>query len=661
MQEQEEIIHDEDYKKNEYSIINKMLLYPSGIDIINREITTTIFETNNINMTRIHAPKNKPDNIFRLMTYNVHYWKDSHEKDSLYHIYTALTTMKPDIVCIQEAVFDNLLNTTINRFGYKIVTFCNNVPSWFNFPYGNMILISNSFHKKLASLGGDFFNLCSGSKCNLGQKNMTLPENCVSNPIDKYECITGETRCMIKIQLPLFDIICTHLDVENPLVRIKQLNHINSQIRRPTIICGDFNLINFHDFDENNSGANGKKFLQERIQNPRFTPSYKEYMYITKMLQWRDSFEITNKDPINYTVNTCVRTDFIFFAGNFDTINKTCKIIDTGVFFTNASDHLPVFVDIDNNDNAIEIIDDHYINRQYNTPISVGEFVNLYEMRRGIKLDGETMVDKMNNIHFYNGQKITDYKWFNDDGSVGENYVFTDPSHKYPSEYENRFNMGGIYGYLEKYLDASIISYQFTEEISTKYNKFTNVFDFKFNILSDNDIKILLVTDNYDNTFTGYNKNNDIEYDVIVLNNRELSEIKITNRLYNSVLRRHPLIQLNSHIISQRLHDFNNQNKEIQLSSTTNIKQKILEFLTDNEMPRSNDIIYMEYNDNLTEGTYIMFANGPFGNSFNEYLSNCVVTNIYDRISTLLQARQKYIKYKYKYLKLLANKNLQTK
>lgn len=65
-----------------------------------------------------------------------------------------------------------------------------------------------------------------------------------------YQEQTNENKCFIKIVLPYFDIICVHLDAYYRKYRIEQLNQINAQISRKTIIVGDFNFFNVNDFLE---------------------------------------------------------------------------------------------------------------------------------------------------------------------------------------------------------------------------------------------------------------------------------------------------------------------------------------------------------------------------------------------------------------------------
>ena len=309
-------------------------------------ITKNMIDNYHINIqnyTKFNDLVNYDNKSIRIMTYNVHYWTNANEETNIKNIINDIKKLNPDIVCLQEVTIGKnkhnqedvgeLLNPE-----YRILSFCNTVPSWNDVPYGNMILIKRKYENELKELIKKVYtnypiNFCdlTKEKCYYGQKNTTY---------DKKHNDYSETRCYIKVKLPEFNIICTHLEVNDNSseIRIKQLTQIHEDIKKesnPTIILGDFNFVNYDDYNYN---INYKTLLQ-KLEHPKITDN--EYKYI-KQLGWSDSFEKINSIPPNMTSWAGTRIDYIFF---YDPNNKLI-INNTGVYFSNNSDHLPVIVDI---------------------------------------------------------------------------------------------------------------------------------------------------------------------------------------------------------------------------------------------------------------------------------------------------------------------------
>lgn len=195
---------------------------------------------------------NKHENSIRIMSYNVHFWTDVNEKDNLVKICDTILELQPDIVCLQEVKATTIYTSKHKLLDeYEILSFCNVTPSWFSDIYGNMILINKLFKIKIKkSSYSEYYsmNICGKTnKCNLSQFNNTYKslKCCSKHTPDKLTLDSSdETRCFIKISLPSFDIICTHLEAYNTDKRILQLKELDEYITRETYILGDFNMIN---------------------------------------------------------------------------------------------------------------------------------------------------------------------------------------------------------------------------------------------------------------------------------------------------------------------------------------------------------------------------------------------------------------------------------
>ncbi|ARF09405.1 exodeoxyribonuclease III [Indivirus ILV1] len=287
---------------------------------------------------------NKPvhvrnDNIFRLATYNVHYWskisccgddKKKKEISNYNGILDIVREIDPDIICFQEVNYGKTkyitedLNDALKNRNFKILSYCNTVPSWFDVPYGNAIAVN----KRRTELYED-------SHKKVPQKNKI------------YENYSGTTKCFIDIRIYGIRIICTHLDVHDNTgkVRMEQIRELNGYTNDgiPTIILGDFNLINVDDYNDDQTYLND---LQTAAKNREEYISTEEYKLI-KSLGWIDSFDVKGDKPL-YTVWNSSRVDYIFFK-NFNRQQLNDLIMGSYVHFTSESDHIPVFVDLDLN------------------------------------------------------------------------------------------------------------------------------------------------------------------------------------------------------------------------------------------------------------------------------------------------------------------------
>lgn len=338
-------------------------------DYVNRRIDRAINTNKYVKIVK-YAQENQMNNLiertensFRICTYNVHYFSkniidknlnDSSnlpkitETNNINMITEALVNINPDILCTQEIIFgvikdepDNLktvqnecldencdANKIFNNIGLSLVSFCSVIPSWFKVPYGNAIWINNNFKDKL--------KICKDLSCSdLQQDYDILPKN--KNYVKDPKLV--ETKCFIKITLfNKIDIVCLHLDAVSKNIKLNmlQLDKINSVLDKPTIITGDFNLV-------------------RRIDNLKSN----EYVdMIHKRYGWVEAFDAIG---ISHTLTSSDLTekDYFFFA-KFENYDLKELIQNVSVYFTDASDHLPLILDLNIN----------YINQKIISPVT---------------------------------------------------------------------------------------------------------------------------------------------------------------------------------------------------------------------------------------------------------------------------------------------------
>ena len=222
------------------------------------------------------------DPYCRIFSWNVRYFTNEYNSPNIGYVVSTILKYSPHIVALQEIslgpnryydsdeskmMYDAAMDKLLKY--YDVVSVCSSPPAFFSVIYGNMVLIKKDFKLNIMNEGregndNNFIDsiLCMGStrgienRCFLGQQVFTynnVPPRIVSDfgpKIGKlkYQEQNNENKCFIKIILPMFDLICVHLDAYSKDSRIEQLKQINNEITRKTIIVGDFNFFDVNDF-----------------------------------------------------------------------------------------------------------------------------------------------------------------------------------------------------------------------------------------------------------------------------------------------------------------------------------------------------------------------------------------------------------------------------
>ena len=394
--------------------------------------------------------------FFRIMSWNVRYWTTVDNRPSIDQIYEVISKLNPDIICLQEMTLGNndyygekqtLFQEMYTKLTdkYKVISVCFATPSWYADVYGNAILIEKTLYTRLWSLNRSYIfgdKLCdvNRNKCFYNQQSHTYyhipPTNDITRNAEKlrYQNMANENKCYIKLSFPIFDLICVHLDAYSILTRIKQLDIINSEITRPTIIIGDFNFFNYDDLQALNKTSDFVVYTigyhQQRGNN---VITNQEYRHIIDELKWTDTIP-----PIHlyYSQWALTRVDHIFTAK----LNSNQPLNPYAYFYpSNATDHLPLIFQIymgNYGSNPHQAKKNIYQNDAFYSQIMpMPPMPQMPPMARTVSGDAHektyssAIVTNMtdNDIQLFNGQPILAFDWISADGKFNSKYGMNDP------------------------------------------------------------------------------------------------------------------------------------------------------------------------------------------------------------------------------------------
>ena len=281
--------------------------------------------------TKRYSLKRKQKDDFRVATYNIHYWTDVWENNSLHKIMADIQYINADIIFLQEVIFGvkyTVNNKTINtesvidkldNLGYYTI-FCNTLPTWFGGIYGNMMCIKKKYRKFINDTNYTFSK--SEKSC------------IVSGNIEG----TKETRCYIKLEFLNYLIVGVHLDVCSEKERKSQIKHIvrllNKTKNKKIILLGDFNTTDIGQYED--------KIVRQNILKFIFNDNrYQMNNNIIKSLSKQNFKSSTKSLNINLTAWSGIQSDYILY--------KNIKTSKPQILYTTNSDHLPIIIDIRDN------------------------------------------------------------------------------------------------------------------------------------------------------------------------------------------------------------------------------------------------------------------------------------------------------------------------
>lgn len=255
-----------------------------------------------------HDFEEKQKNIIRIMTFNVHCWKNMYNKDTTVQIFSLLEESNADIICLEEALFfekkiKEKIFKNCNELGYKYI-----IPA--NERYGINLLLS---------------------KHPIIEHSIIILEK--SNIDNHYRYAI---KAHISINNKILKIVGTHLDIcdETESLRLRQIKKIVHETDDEFLILGDLNSLRKCDYDE--------KHL-EFINKSNELRDIKTVYLVTDFLKlccFKDSFSFLGNFPI-ISVWSCRRVDYIYVGNGFNH-----KIKSSNIYPTLVSDHYPVYCDI---------------------------------------------------------------------------------------------------------------------------------------------------------------------------------------------------------------------------------------------------------------------------------------------------------------------------
>lgn len=283
-----------------------------------------------------------PKRSVRFATFNVHYFTDTHEKNTYRQILDTIEAIDADFILLNEVILGGKVKvnatTTVDvsnwyadiaKRGYQRCIFCNVVPAWFNAVFGNALLV----HQRVR---------CDDFICNaINETIHTFPKSEHVVAVSGQHAGVRETRCMIRASFPWRDvhvaIYGVHLDVASEDTRLAQIKEVVRQVRRDGKAHGDsyapFIMGDFNTFDA----------TQYPRDDPRMRTTFargngKVVGYLKKQ-GFYDCATVNGGEAPEMSTWSNVRVDFIFGAHpdlrrriRFDTVP------------TLASDHLPVVI-----------------------------------------------------------------------------------------------------------------------------------------------------------------------------------------------------------------------------------------------------------------------------------------------------------------------------
>lgn len=610
---------------------------------------TTRLEKFNLDEFKIFEYPDKQKYI-RIATWNIRYFTDINDNMSIDKIQTVVSLINADILCLNEVTlgFNKYYGAEVSlteKFPeYHVISFCNTIPSWFSTAYGNCILIKKTLYDKACTsdVASQVGIVNSYNKCFFNQYARTYnhpkPYNVELDNTDMSHFGPQETRCFIKISFIDFDIYCTHLEAYDKHTRLKQFDELMTNVTRKSIILGDLNIINTSSYLNKHSVEWN---VLQRVNS--LSENNSEIDMLKQRYGLKDSFEMSksNKNFYGYTTWTNTIVDYILFTSEWLSDDEKLPItnINSNIYITDASDHYPIYVDIESNNFSLIMTPD---SKKFSDVIGT-----------------HSTFEKMNFDHesaFYHVSPLGAFDWF-DGTKITQRYSFNDPY--LTGNFSMMYGTNGVYigmdpGRATNFLET-LVSRTAQKSENSLLNYVGILFEFKikqtYDINTDDNDAYKIA---YGET---YNKINDDNYNLIYSLASGIG--KLTKRNYDEANKIHRVFELSKKYLVYKLnlpdtHDFTDDQikKYIRLEKIFNMALKYIE-----DLHKSRS---------ATDGyTYNLSENG-YKNTFN--IGKIKIIRGYSDIDILFPLWEqftggynnnyyyKYTKYKSKYMNIKNNK-----
>lgn len=525
----------------------------------------------------------KTPNQLRIMTYNVHMWQgvvgfektwsDPQNHNNFDNIWQTIQIIDADVLCLQEVIFDKILMKPL-LLKYEIISSCTVNPS--NIPnnlYMVLILMKKDLKTQLAPYqyhqndSKGFSIVKTPERFFVGQ--YSTPTSCFmgsSSQTFRHVPALSETKCFTVMKLPGFRIINTHLTAYdktglkrvNELEEIEQYLKTNDQadladypfsqksynlfkvmgIQIPTIIFGDMNMINRDEYTDQKEMMKYMSLIEKKygLTNVEYNTTQK-YKWVDLYKSLSDQ-NIGGSIFINFSNWTGFRVDHIF-GKNIQ--NDDLQKMSIKPYFSSASDHLPIFLDVDFT-LAIPGYTREMLTKKISEPIH-DQIMEKTPFETGFPVDENWInnpphpLNIKTDILLFNAQPIAACNWFLYDKikqanglvCVDNPELFNDPFFAGTNSYESMLGVsGGIYvanspTYCHSIIDRIHKAYIELEGINIDTKLYLQ-FIFSMDFSKTSNINV-----NYDNFMRNQSKYFD-DYDTITCHEKSKEVALITRK-----------------------------------------------------------------------------------------------------------------------------------
>jgi len=260
----------------------------------------------------IQIIEQKPQDHLRIMSYNVHGFKNGKNQDKFQQILDVIKKIDPDILVIQEV------------YVYK----------------RGESRSQDQIAESLMSLG---FPEIKFSKSGINAICSKFPSECeqIDLQVDPVRRLSRNALICKFPQYPDLILAGTHLDPfdESGKTRMRQIEHMYCELRVPEnkdkqiLIVGDFNSLRRADYESDEWAQTVMTGIKRGIYPIEDVVPWLE----SESQGFSDSFSQTNK-RISVSVWSGRRVDYI--------MGSNVRFSDSNVLKTTVSDHYPIFADI---------------------------------------------------------------------------------------------------------------------------------------------------------------------------------------------------------------------------------------------------------------------------------------------------------------------------
>lgn len=268
--------------------------------------------------TNIVLPKLKTD--VRVMTYNVHGFKDGFKRKKLNEILNVIREINPDILALEE-IFVYKRNEMITESDLRAQLFgIGLIYSAFSDNGTNAVFSKYPFAFSEIDLGKD--------------RRYNIPRNAL---VCRFVSKLNPSGSLHLSKLNDMVFVGTHLDVfdESGNLRCNQINIILKKLETENdkgkfIVTGDFNSLRKPDYNDEEW-----KHI-ENVDKKRGVKTITDVIPIIEKNNFIDSFVFCNV-PINISVWSKRRVDYIY--------GKNIKFNKSAIYKRTFSDHYPIYAD----------------------------------------------------------------------------------------------------------------------------------------------------------------------------------------------------------------------------------------------------------------------------------------------------------------------------